>query len=109
MKERRKFIRIKEQDAVSYTIIPNYKSECKMTKDLSLGGVRFIADHFIPVNSVIKMEIKLKHIPKAINAILKLVWIQSIFNDECYDVGAEFLDINKKDLEFMYHYLDRES
>jgi len=107
MKERRKFIRIDEQTAVSYSVMPNYKSERKLTQDLSLGGIKFISDHFMPVGSILKIEIRLKHIPKVINAVVKLIWIKAIFNDEQYDVGVEFVHIDREDLEFMHDYLSR--
>ena len=107
MKERRKFKRINEQTAVGYSVMPNYKSERKLTQDLSLGGIKFISDHFIPVGSVLKLEISLKHTPRVISAVARLVWIKAIFNDEHYDAGAEFIEIDREDLEFMRDYLDR--
>ncbi len=107
MRERRRFIRINEQDAVSYRIMPHYKSERKLTHDLSLGGIKFISGHFIPAGSVLKLEISLKHVPRVISAVARLIWIKAIFDDEHYDAGAEFIEIDREDLEFMRDYLDR--
>jgi len=102
--EKRKFARVKDQCSVSYSIIPQGKTGRKMTLDLSQGGLRFISDHFIPLHSNLKIEIKLKDIPKAISAIIKPIWIKEIFDDERYELGAEFVHINSEDLKFLKDY-----
>lgn len=79
-----------------------------MTRDLSLGGVRFISDNFIPAHSVLRLEIKLEygHFEKTIYAIARLIWIREIFDDERYEVGAEFIDISGEDLKFLSDYFN---
>lgn len=99
-KERRKFSRLSEFDEITYSIIPQSKSVKRLTLDLSAGGIRLISDGFIPVNSLLKIEIKLKHSDKVITAIAKAAWIKSLFDDEHYEVGIEFKEIKKEDLRF---------
>jgi len=106
-KERRRFIRIKEDDAINFTTIPTYKSTSSLTKDLSIGGIRFFSGHFIPLHSILKLEIKLKFLPRIIYAIARIVWIKEIFDDERYDIGVEFIEINKQDLRLLDHYLSK--
>ncbi len=106
-KERRKFSRVSEAAEISYSIMPRYKTERRLTRDLSLGGIRFISDSFIPLSSVLKVEIKLKHTQRIISAIVKVVWVRSVFGDESYEIGAKFLQIKNKDLEFLDYYLSR--
>ena len=78
-----------------------------MTQDLSLGGVRFISDNFIPMHAILKLEIKLMDTPKMINAIGRVVWIREIFDDENFEVGVEFMDIDKEYLKFLNGHLSR--
>lgn len=97
-KEKRKFTRFFEYDEISYSVIPHPKSKNKLTLDLSEGGIRFIADEFIPLNSLLRLEIKLLHCSKVINAIAKVVRVKSLFGDERFEIGVEFIDIKKDDL-----------
>lgn len=106
-KERRRFIRIKEDDAISFTILPTYKSTTSLSRDLSIGGIRFLSGRFIPPHSILKLEIKLNLLPRIIYAIAKIAWIKEIFDDERYDIGAEFIEINKHDLRFLDYYLNK--
>lgn len=107
MKERRKFVRVNEDDEVSYCIIPDYRSERKLTQDLSLGGIRFICDHFIPPNSILKLTLRLKYAHKIINAIARSVWTRVVYDDESYETGAEFINIKNDDSKFLNYYLSK--
>jgi len=95
----------KQDGAISDTVTPNYQRGHNLTKDLSIGGIRFFSNSFIPLNSILKVEIKLKYVPRVVSAIVELVWIKGIFEDEFYEAGAKFIDINKGDLLFLNSYL----
>lgn len=105
--ERRRFIRIRQQDIINYTILSQFKSRRKLTQDLSLGGVRFISDNFIPMHAILKLEIKLMDTLSMINAVARVAWIREIFDDENFEVGAEFMDINKEDLRLLNEHLNK--
>jgi c-di-GMP-binding flagellar brake protein YcgR len=99
-KNRRRFARVAEFEEISYSIIPHSKIRKKLTLDLSVGGSRFISDDFIPVGSLLKIEIKLKSSQRVINAIAKIMWVKSLFGDERYEIGVEFTHIKKEDAQF---------
>ncbi len=101
MKDRRRFLRVPEEDKIKYSVIPESKSGRKLTRDLSLGGMRFIADQFVPVGSIIKIELKLKRIERAINLLAKVMWVKSVFADERFEIGVRFIDIKGDDLKFL--------
>ena len=105
--ERRKFVRIRQQDIVNYTVLSQFKNRRKLTQDLSLGGARFISDNFIPIHAILKLEIKLMDTPKMINAVARVVWIREIFDDENFEVGVEFMDISTEDLAFLNEHLSK--
>jgi len=105
--EKRKFSRISEQCVITYSAAPDYKSKRKISADLSAGGLRFISDHFLPLGSIVRIQLSLKYIPRVINAVAKVMRVKEIFDDECYEVGAEFVDIARPDLRFLHKYLDR--
>lgn len=105
MLERRKYLRITEEDIISYEILPVHKTGGGITENLSIGGVRFFANEFIPVLSILKVEIKLKHTDREINAIVKTRWIKQYFDDERYELGAEFIEISSENVKFLNDYL----
>ncbi|MFH1129016.1 MAG: PilZ domain-containing protein [Candidatus Omnitrophota bacterium] len=108
MRERRRFIRIKEKDIINYKILPNYKTEKNITEDLSIGGIKFFSNKFIPFSSVLLVEIKLEHAHKILTIIVKVKWIRQKFDDELYELGAEFIDVSSEDLKFLNGYLYNE-
>ena len=105
--ERRKFVRIRQQDIVNYTVLSQFKNRIKLTQDLSPRGARFISDNFIPVDAILKLEIKLMDTPRMINAVARVAWIKEIFDDESFEVGVEFMDISKEDSRFLNEHLSK--
>lgn len=108
MHERRRFIRIKEEDIINSKILPDYKTTKNISTNLSIGGIRFLCNKFIPLSSVLRVEIKLQYAHRILTAIVKVKWIRAKFDDEIYDVGAEFMDISGEDLKFLNGYLYNE-
>jgi hypothetical protein len=106
MQEKRKYFRLKEEDEISFSVLPNYKSERMLTQNISTGGVRFISDNFISPQSVLKIEMAFNQAKKVINIIAVVKWIKSIYDDERYEVGAVFIDIDNEDLQFLNRYLN---
>lgn len=103
--ERRKYFRLTEEDIICYSVIPNYKTKRMISEDLSLGGIRFLSENFIALKSCLKIQLKLPSVPKIIDAIVIVRWLKLIYDDERYEVGAEFLHIKEEDLRFLSRYL----
>ncbi|MFH1457858.1 MAG: PilZ domain-containing protein [Candidatus Omnitrophota bacterium] len=105
MQERRKFLRLKENDKICFSEIPYSKSERILSLDVSIGGVRFLSNHFIKPQSTLKIEMAFERAKKAINVLAVVKWIKSVYEDERYEVGAEFVDIDKEDARFLNDYV----
>ena len=105
MIERRKYLRIREEDLITCEVLPSHKIGKGLTENLSIGGIRFFIEEFIPIASILRVELKLKHADREINAIVKVKWVRQVFSDEQYDVGAEFIDISSEDIKFLNNYL----
>ena len=104
-KDIRKFIRLKEDSSIKYHVLHSQRIENALMQDLGLGGIRFFASHFIPRNSLLKIEVALKKAKKIISAKVKTVWIKTLFANERYEIGATFIEIDKEALKFLHHYL----
>ncbi len=107
MQERRKYFRLQEEDKISYSVVPSPKAERMLTEDVSIGGLRIISDHFISPQSFLRVCLKLNDAQKIINALAQVRWIRAIFDDERYELGIEFIDISKEDMQFLKYYLAR--
>jgi len=78
------------------------------TRDVSVGGIRFFSDHFIKPQSVLKTQIAFECTKKPINAMATVKWIQSVYEDERYELGVEFIGINNEDIQFLNQYLSKQ-
>lgn len=104
MQEKRKYARVREDDKISYTEIPFSKTSRMLSLDFSQGGVRFISDHFIKPQSILKIELVLERAKKVIKALAAVKWVKPLYDDEQYEVGVEFLDIDSGELQFLKQY-----
>jgi hypothetical protein len=57
-----------------------------------LGGVNIRTDTFFPVDTVIKMELTLAKIQKIVHLKGKVKWVKSLYDDEVFEMGLEFVD-----------------
>ena len=95
--ERRKAIRLEEKNEISMTIIsgginlPKRKISYSFSKDISESGARIQANSFLPVDTLLNVKVTSNHPPQMITALGKVKWIKSIFADEFFEAGLEFV------------------
>lgn len=63
-----------------------------LTKDISLGGVNIRTDTFLPVDTVVKMELSLPKMQKIVCIKGKVKWAKSLYENEVFEIGLEFVD-----------------
>ncbi len=78
-----------------------------ITENVSEGGVRFMANEFLPLASRLVVEIFLPAQPKPIKAISKVAWIRKALSGEQYVIGNQFLDLTRDDLEQLSEYVKK--
>ena len=93
MVDRRKFVRIPESSHISYKCISKEKISDYITRDVSQGGIRFLAHDFIPKGSYLKIKLDLCGSSIVIEAMVRLVWIRGVPHRDEYEVGVEFIDM----------------
>jgi c-di-GMP-binding flagellar brake protein YcgR len=100
MKERRRDPRIKEENKVVLTVIPNGNAQgpkevyYSLTKDVSVGGFRIMTDAPLAVDSRVKVEISLGKSRKRIQAVARVRWVNELFGKDVYDMGLEFVELD---------------
>ncbi len=96
--EKRREKRVKKENKLIFEVIStdkdieNKKIYFTLTKDISLGGVNIRTDTFLPVDTLIKVDLPLPKMHKIISVRGKVRWIKSLYEDEVFEVGLEFVD-----------------
>ncbi len=59
--------------------------------DISEGGLRLTVREFIPLNTIISLNIRLSDPVRVVPARGRVVWVMEDFDGERFDVGIEFI------------------
>lgn len=111
MQERRKAKRFKDGNEVTITPISEggagaqEKIICSQSKDISVLGTKIQVNYFVPVNSLIQIDFTLKDLYAKISAIGKVKWIKSLFSNETFEAGIEFVTAEADEVEKREHYI----
>lgn len=98
MRDKRREKRIEEENKLRCEIIScNNETRHKkvlttLTKDISLGGVNIRTDTFLPADTVVRIELSLPKMHKIVCVRGKVKWVKSIYDDEVFEIGIEFID-----------------
>jgi len=98
MDERRKAPRLEEEHEVTITVVsggenpPKEKVIYNRSKDISASGARIQANIFLPVDTLLMIEMTLKTVRQVITVIGKVKWIKIVYGDEAYEAGVEFVN-----------------
>ena len=77
----------------SYDVDPDHKICRALTKDLSMKGMRISTDKFFPVNSSVKINLSFSETHKLVRLYGIIKWIRSLYENELFDLGFEFVDV----------------
>jgi len=111
MNEKRRAKRLKEDGEVTITIVaggkryPKGKVIYNTSKDISASGTKIQSNIFLPIDTLLKIDFKLKNIQQMISAMGKVKWIKIICEDESYDAGVEFVNTPKEAIQKIADYI----
>lgn len=98
MYEKRKAKRLKEKNEITIIIVsggkksPEEKIMYNQSKDVSVLGTRIKANIFLPIDTLLKIDFTLKNPHQMmISTLGKVKWIKSLFANESYEAGVEFI------------------
>lgn len=111
MKEERREKRLKEESEITITVVTGVK-KCStgkviynFSKDISASGAKIQSNIFLPVDTLLKIDFKLKNLQQMITAMGKVKWIKIIYEDECYDAGVAFVNTPKEAIQELSDYI----
>jgi PilZ domain len=111
MDERRGAQRLEEESEITITIVsggekpPKEKILYNYSKDISVSGARIQAHIFLPVDSLLRIEMTLKTLRQMITVIGKVKWIKVVFEDESYEAGVEFFNTPSDAIKKLKEYI----
>lgn len=107
IKERRKSPRINARLPLQYKDIqrPIETYSGTLTRDISEGGVRFIANEFLSIFTRLLVEASIPSFSRPIKAISKVAWIRKIPSGNQYDVGVQFMDMTEEDKKHLTSFI----
>jgi c-di-GMP-binding flagellar brake protein YcgR len=111
MNEKRRSKRLMEESEVTITIVaggkkyPKGKVIYNTSKDISASGAKVQSNIFLPIDTLLKIDFKLKNLQQMISAMGKVKWIKIICEDECYDAGVEFVNTPKEAIQKLADYI----
>ncbi|MBN1471809.1 MAG: PilZ domain-containing protein [Syntrophaceae bacterium] len=98
MEERRRAPRLQEENEVTITVVsggqdlPEDTVIRNKSKDISACGARIQANLYIPVDTLLMLEMTLSTVRQMITVIGKVKWIKIIYEDQSYEAGVEFVN-----------------
>ena len=111
MYEKRKAPRLKQENEVTITVLsgkhnlPKEKVIHNFSKDISASGARIQAHLFLPVDTLLKIDITLKNVHQMITVMGKVKWIKIIYDGESYDEGVEFVNTADEAIKKLKDYI----
>jgi hypothetical protein len=70
-------------------------------RDVSLGGVRFRTENFIPRDTSLIVEFHLPESTQAIRAISTVSWLKSLPSGHRFEVGSEFVEMTASERDLL--------
>ncbi len=107
MYEKRRTARLQEEDEVTIKLLsqeklpPNKKITYQLTKDISSTGARIRTNAFLPVDTLLKIQLNLKNPPRMVTAMGRVRWVRSLYGDESFEAGLEFTDTPSETIKLL--------
>ncbi|MCM8800821.1 MAG: PilZ domain-containing protein [Candidatus Omnitrophica bacterium] len=106
-KERRRFLRVNFKQPLRYQVLGLGVLKNTITEDISLGGIGFINEEFIPTGTVIKLGFNV--FLSYIEVLGKIVWVQLVPYSDRYRFGVEFRNLDLKANKSISDFLELQS
>jgi hypothetical protein len=111
MDEKRRERRLKDENDITVHIVPGGRWPLKekffynYSKDISMSGARIHSHSFLPVDTHLIIEMKLKTLHQMITVLGKIKWTKDIFGGESFEAGVEFLNTPRDEIKKLTNYI----
>lgn len=109
--EKRREKRLDEENKVVLQVISENEqtgeSFYAISRDISVGGLRVMTDSPLPVKTRVKLEVALSNSKKLISGISEVRWVKSLFEDEVFEMGLEFVELDPQSRVYLLEHVYR--
>ena len=77
-------------------------------KDISVSGAKIQGNIFLPVDTILKIDITFKNLQQKITSIGKVKWNKVIIENESYEAGVEFVDAPDETIQTLYELMQKD-
>ena len=97
--DRRRDLRVEEENQISFSVSQEEESPAhrkiahSLTRNISRNGAMIFSDIFLPVGSLLTLDLTLGKPYEMITMVGEVRWIRSLPGEEEYEAGLEFIDI----------------
>ena len=103
MDEKRRDIRIPEENTIILNVLPEGEAGVKevfelASLDISAGGLRVIAKDSFPADREVNLEFVLKNTQRVIKGRGRIRWASQSSGEDQFEVGIEFIKLKPEDL-----------
>ncbi len=109
--DRRRFNRLQCHLPLQFRDIEKNRPEMlgSLTRDISGGGIRFVSNNFLPVQTSVGLQLALDSDLRTLPATARVVWIQKLPYNENFMIGLEFLNIENENRVKIIRYVNEHS
>ncbi len=104
IEEKRRFPRIRLKAPLRYQIRGKHEFDNSLTDDISLGGISFTNEEYIPPATNLMMEISI--FSRLLDPIGKVAWINPIAHSNRYRLGIEFVELDEQKKKLLSQFID---
>ena len=79
-----------------------------VTKNISAGGILFIANELLPLGTILELKIELPGGEKPVECLARVVRMEEVELEKVYYIGACFLDLTGADRARLDRYVEKE-
>jgi c-di-GMP-binding flagellar brake protein YcgR len=103
-KEKRRFPRLKLNTPLRYQVRGAPKFDNALSDDISVGGISFVNQEFIPPETLVGLEIGI--LSKILSPVGKIIWSSPLPHSNRYRTGIEFLELDPQQKNFLSDYIN---
>jgi hypothetical protein len=102
-KEQRRFPRIKFQNPLHCQVRGSPDSSSTISDNISLNGIGFINDRYLPALTSIMLEINL--LTRVLHPIGRVVWSAPFPHSDRFKAGVEFFEFDQQEKQFLSDFI----
>jgi hypothetical protein len=103
-KNKRRFPRISLRAPIRYQVRGRPEFDHAICDNISVGGLCFTGEQFIPTSTTLMLEINL--LSRFLQPVGRIAWSQSLPHSDRKRLGIEFLELNNVEKNYLSDYVD---